>query len=651
MAVKDLIIRSLRGGLNNSDPPMAINDDQCIEAANVEFVKSMLGERRRGSTAIDLPAAITAHDRVPFMTRHLPTADESGSELWVFGVTGTASSTLARKTTAWATVTPVDAITITSNYQYLLQAQTLHSKLFLAYKSGQDRLHVWDGTSLRRTGLAEPAAPTAADTAVAGSYASVRYFRVRYVVVSGTTVLRRSEPSDVRTFTPNGSFNGATVNKPASISEDETHWELEASTDNINFYRIARTAVGTSTYTDTTDFASGYANLADAVLSADIGDYSLIPSGRYLAADGDRLLIGGSFEDDDLASRVAWTPVFGDSTGDGNDERLESDKTPYLDLDGLEGGALTGLAAGSLGNVYAFKLNHIYTLSRTGDRERAYRGILESKSRGALHGSVVAGIDQTGSPAIYFLDPSTGPCRIGQFGIQSCGADILETWRTINLDATQVLCCGLYYPEARQVHWWIATDDSNTPNMRIVLQTNEVRNVEDGARRGWTIWTGDSCGALACCLYSDNIDDNAARNRSLKPFVGLEGNDLVHRTDTGTDDNGTAYAASITTKPYATAGIMNQFGVMSGWLVAKVDASATITIKITKDFGLESDTVSSISLAASGSETHVIKQLDNLSMAEMRTVQVQFLDPSPATGRWELVEFSIKQTAGQTAGG
>ena len=294
------------------------------------------------------------------------------------------------------------------------------------------------------------------------------------------------------------------------------------------------------------------------------------------------------------------------------------------------------------GYVHAFKLSHIYRLVRTGDRSRAYETFPFTKQRGALPGSIVTGMGQTGRPCVYFLDPSVGPCRIGAMGLQSCGADILETWRTVNVNATNVICRSIYYPEARQVHWWVATDDANVPDLRIVLQTNEVRDMPDGARKGWSIWTGPSSEALAVCLFSDNIDDDTTRNQTLRPFIGVEGTDLIQRTDTGDDDNGTEYAAHITSKPYTPVGILHRFGVMAGALIAKAQADATVDVTVTRDFGLESKTVS-VDLDPTGSETRVIRPLDNLALSELRVVQVEFADPDTPGERWELNGLALKE--------
>lgn len=647
--MSDFIIKSLRGGMNNSDPPIALAEDQCVLAENVEWVTSMLGERRKGSTAVTISGSgISGMDRVAFLHRHLPTTDETAAQLWALGVTGTASSALVYKDTAWHTVSPFDAFTLTGGYQYQHRAVTLHGNLFHAYKSGSDRLHVWDGTTHRRVGLAEPAAPTSAETGTGGTYTGTRYGRVRYTVMSGTTVLRRSEPSDALTVTPSGTKTGTVFTKPATISENETHWELELSLDNANFYRVAQTLVATTTVTDTVAYTSGYANVSGAVLSEDVGDYTVIGSVKYLTVDEDRLMWGSSYEDSTKASTVGWSPV-GNADGVGNDERMESDTDPELTLDARQGGDLTGLSAPIAGAIFAFKTERIFKLVRRGQRSRAYEAIPITSQRGAIDGSVVAGVDQGGNPCLYFLDPQVGPCRMGRQGLQWAGGDIWETWKTVNINATSVVCRAVFYPENRQVHWWVATTTGNVPDTRLVLHTNHTRDTEDGCRRGWALWTGPSAGALAVCMFAENIDDGTARSLVLRPFIGLEGHGLIQRTDTGSDDNGTAYAADLVTKPYAPASILNQFEVRAVSVLAKAVTSATVDVTLTRDFGLETTSSTGVLFTPTATETHVIKKLDDLSFSELTTVQVEFVDPATPGTRWELDQCALAGVPGQTA--
>lgn len=514
----DLVISDTRGGLNNSDPPIAIGPDQVTEAYNIEWVRSPVGARRRGATAISVAGSvIPTYEMVTFLHRHTGGASFSDDTLWALGVSGSSSS-LVYKDTSWHTATLADTVDVTGVYKYRVKGQSLHGKLFLAYKSDEDRLHVWDGTTVRRAGIIEPsAAPTAADTGAAGTFSGTRYYRVRFTrQVSSVTVLR-SEPSEVLTKVPSGVNTGLVVTKPSNPGDSETHWELEASLDNTDFYRIATTAIGTGTATDTTAFTTGYA--AAGILSEDIGDYTLIGSARFLTADQDRLIWAGSFEDEDLASVVGWTVVNSDTTGVGNDERVPLDTDNTLNLDGLFGGGLTGLSSPANGYIYAFKLGHIYKLVRTGDRQDAYEAVLMTDKFGAIEGSVVEGVDQNGKPCVYFVDPRVGPMRLGTGGLLHMGKDIIRTWKSVNIDAN-LPCVSLYYPQNNQLNWWWAVNET-TPDTHMVLHTENTREVPGGVRGGWAIWTGPSRYVLAATLYAQNIDDDTGRSKVLAPFVSI----------------------------------------------------------------------------------------------------------------------------------
>lgn len=643
----DFILRSLRGGLNERSP-LSLAEDQCTEATNVEWVTSELGERRRGATAIDLTGSVLAGaDRITFLHRHLPSIDVEQAELWAFGVTDAPpTGVLAYKDTIWHTVAPVDAIDPLD--PYTIQGQTLHGKLFLAYRSGVDRLHVWDGTSLRRAGLAEPDAPTVSNTG-SGSFTGTRYYRVRYTVQSGGTTVIRSEPSETVTFTPSGSGAAARVTKPASIGENETHWEIEASVDRANFYRIATQPVGTTTYDDSVDYSPGYGVLG-FTLAEDVGDYSLIPSARFLTVDEDRLIWAGSFEDNALSSRVGWTPVFG-AGGVGNDERLELDADPFVDLDTFEGGPITGLSDVVNGYFFATKLSRVYQFKRRGVRTSAYEATLLTTKRGALPGSLVTAFDAGGNPAFFCLDPDVGPCIISGRGVQPCGLDLPATWRSVNLDASSLVCRGLYYPEAQQIHWWIATGDSPVPNLRLVLHVAAMLSGrEDEMRRGWARWTGPSSEALAVCLFSDNIDAQTFRSRRLVPFVGVAGNGLIWRTDTGSDDNGTDYQASMTTRPFVHGNVLHQFESKNGAIIGAAATGASVVIRAIGNFGTVSKEVGLVDFTpASGEGDTVIRTLDNLSLSELRTLQVQVADGPVPGERWELSVLALREEGGQRA--
>jgi hypothetical protein len=644
------VVKSTRGGVNLVDSPMALGDDQCTAAANCEWTQSMLGERRRGLANIDLTGSGLDGGGVSiaWLFRYLPTNDESAAELFAMGFVGP-TATLARKNTAWHPLAYVDAAdTVTdppTAYQY--SAVSLHGKLFIAMDTFVDRLHVWDGSILRRTGLNAPAAaPTAVDTG-GGTFSGTRYYRVRWTVraVPSGKVLLRSEPSPVLAKIPSGAGAGLQVSRPADDSEPpgSTHWELEASTDNINFYVIATPTQAVTFGVDVAPFATGY---SANPLSPDILDYALLGSARYLLADEDRLILLGSYEDATLDSRMAWTPVFG-GPGAGNDERFETDTDPFVDVNGVEGGRITGGGGPLNGVIYLFKRHQIYRAVRTGDRAQAYQVLCWSKTRGALEGSIAQGVDEAGRPCLYFWDPEVGPCRIGANGLQWCGADIYPLAVTVNVDATTLPMRALYYPTKQQMIWWFATGASNVPNVCAVLHValttiDPLGNV----RKGWAIWDGPYATATAVCLFSSNIDAGVARNHDMVPFLGRTG--FVSRGDTGTDDAGTAYVASLTTRPVAPGTILNQAGVMAGALLGTSGVGTVVDVTVTRDFGLESKTVTA-SLAPVGSETYVRAPLDNLALSEAAVLQVTFGDTPGHSALWALHQFAAKVRPEQTA--
>jgi hypothetical protein len=666
-----LSISSLSGGVNDFAPPLSLPDDECTQAENVEFFYSALGERRLGCIGISLPVSITADANIQSVTwlgKHLPTNTQGDAELWALGQHLTAANNVLtrRAQTVWSTVTPTDAITVTNGLGHKLSGTSCHGKFFLGYKSGQDRLHVWDGTTLRRAGLAAPtAAPTAVETGVAGAFASTRYYRVRYAVLSGATVLLRSEPSAVLTFTPTGTKTGAVVTKPATINEGETHWELEASTDNAVFYLLARQVVGTTTFTDTTAFATGY---VAGTLSETITSYSVIPSGKFTGVDQDRLLIAGSWENSLYASRLWWTPVFG-STGTGNDERLDMTVNPYLDLDGFEGGEITGLSRSLNGFFYVFKFGHIYKLVRSGVRTAAYNAVPITKSRGALTGSIVEAVDEAGAPALYFLDPKVGPMRIGENGLEWCGSYIRNLWTRVNQNAT-VPAHGVFYQAKNQIHFWVALDGADHPNAKIVLHCDQIKSTPNGAIKGWaTVPTGDRISDAHCSImFSNNVDSTDPRNQLLVPFIGKEQwtvgvstiKNLIQQCDTGTtdaytpgDDVNAIYYASVITKEYLPAGLLGSCGVLSAGIAldALPDAENDVYVKGDVNFGRDSITIP-VSFISEKGETVSIKELDNFSLGEAKAIQISLGDLDTnitPTATWKIQYFTMKLRTEQTA--
>lgn len=550
-----------------------------------------------------------------------------------FPVSFSASFFLRSAAGTWTNPTPVDAAVLsTSDHGFNMSAQVLHNHLFISYKSAQNRLHVWDGTTLRRTGLAQPAIPSAANSGGAGSLSGTRYYRVRYIesgaAVNGKPTYRRSEPSTTLTFAPSGTNASITVTKPAGISEGETHWELEASTDNANFYILATVVVGTTTYVDSTAYGVGYGG---GVLSEQIGLYTLQPSAKFIIADEDRLILAGHWTDLSQQSHVFWTPVWNDP-GAGNDERLplQSFFNNQVSLDNYDGGPITGLSQAIDGVFYVFKWSGVYRFARTGILTHAYDIQCLSKTRGAIPGSIVNGLDENGDPAVYFLDPYIGPTRIGRTGLQSI-TGLRSVWRRANVYAPYIAARGIYYPYKHQVHWWIAVDGAYYPNLKLVLQVNDLRATPGGVGGGWSLATGPIASIAAVTLVTEVGVGQPSAN--ARPYIGtLTGNvgvlsGQLMRCDVGVTDAGTAYTAALTTRAHLPGGIMGRFGTMSAAIEGEANYLSYPTVSIVRDYEAEviTGTISN-GFVPTGSETRVIRVLDQLAVSGAKALQIRISD-------------------------
>lgn len=634
--MSDLSIPSLRGGLNDSEPPHLLQDDECTVALNVEWWFSSLGERRKGTSAFDITGSGLASESViGFLTQWFPDNDIAHPEVWALGVTEGVSTTLTKRSSAgaWSTVVPEDPIDVDAPAVYGMNTQVLNAKQFFAYKSDMDRLHVWDGDTLRRTGIAQPDPPTVADEG-SGSYSTTRYFRVRFVKrnVAGV-VLVRSEPSESVSFSPSGSGAGARITRPSAPGDSEDAWEVEASIDDANFYHIAPAvgnvlAIGTTTYDDETDVQTDdYADLGP--VSEIIGTYLLQPAAKFLIVDGDRLIGVGHWTDDAKKSMVWWSPVKNDP-GAGNDERLpsEDDINNTVFLDTTDRGEPTGVSDSIDGVWYVFKWNQIYRFTRTYTLIRAYIEKPLTKTMGAIPGSIINAIDENGRSCVYFLDPSVGIGRIGMSGLQT-HIGLRETWTRVNATAT-IAARAVYYPNHKQIWWWVATDGSDTPNLVIKLQLNEIASGVNGCRRGISLADGRMAEAYCAATINDltlNLDGN--QTIVARPFIGLTTPNCIQRCDLEDNDDGYAYSAAVRSKAFYAAGLLNKWGALTGALLATANEDATVKVSFIGDFGrVTTDTKSvTTTLLPTGTEPYVVKSFDDLNLSNATCIQVEFSDP------------------------
>lgn len=468
-----------------------------------------------------------------------------------------------------------------------------------------------------------------------GTFVGDRHYRVRYVEInSDGVILRRSEPSINLDFTPSDTGAGATITRPALINEGETHWELEAA-DDLNpdtFWRIQTIPIATTTTTDDVDLTNdSYEN--HGPVSEEIGTYLLQSSAKFVLADADRLITMGHWDDLTKKCRVAWSPVYADP-GVGNDERLPlaTGGDNYVDLDNFEGGEITGGAQMSNGIFFVFKWSAVWRFNRTGDITHAYDPICISKVRGAIPDSIVPGIDEAGRPCIYFLDPAVGPCMVGAGGTRDI-AGLRNTWRTVVMTQDAITVRSLYYKDKQQVHWWLATGDAVSPNKKIVLHVNYIDSSRENAVKGsWVTADGLISTATAVAVWHEvSVEDDVERLRA-RPFIGLPSGDdvdateMLQRCDVNDTDNGVAYFAKISSKPFLVAGLLNNWGSMACALLATATEVGTLLVSCIRDYGSEQTAIIT-DLDAAKDESFVIKKFDQLSMSEARAIQFQFEDP------------------------
>ena len=299
-----ILLNNFTGGRNGSDSPHMLPDNQCVEMINVDLGQCGLAFRRPGTNSKQLTDAGTANT-TPFrvFTRSL---DTGGSELWYWSLNTPFVRRITTPTGDWADVTGGSLI-LASSSANMVQVTNFDGKLYMATdnEAGLVRMLVYDpflsSPQIRYVGFTTPGTPTVANTG-AGAYPAVlRYYRVRWIQVrsGGATIIRRSEPGTSQSFTPSGTGTAARVTRPTAASELETHWEIEASTDNVTFYKLAQVAIGTTTYDDSALVAT-YANNTQ---SADTGEFATWPNVRFISNDASRLIGAGSYEPTERQSR------------------------------------------------------------------------------------------------------------------------------------------------------------------------------------------------------------------------------------------------------------------------------------------------------------------------------------------------------------
>lgn len=626
-----LTLSDLRGGRNAADDPLSLADTQVQEARNGDWFRCTLFRKRGGATKPSIGSVFTGV--ISSLLAHMPSNNPAAAELW--GVDNAATPNVGRMAaaTTFSSVTLTDAIAASNGHK--VRAVSFNGKFFFAYDSAVDRLHVYDpnlsSPKVRRVGLDTPAAPTGADGGGAGSYpATVRYYRVRMRIKSGSIIVAQSEPGAVLTATPSGSNLHYTVTKPATV-EEATHWMLEASDDNVTFYELVETAVGTSTYNDTTTVS----DYADGTVSAVSGTYTKPTSGKYLLAAFNRILMAGSHESGGRQSRIWFTAALG-SADRGDDERIPNTTSTrnFFDIGEATGGDITGFAPQLVYDAaWVFKYSQIRKVLATGSPSPVFSTYTISETRGAIEQECICvGEDAQGKPAIYFLDRLVGPMVVGATPPIEIGQGVRDSWDSVNLAATTKVGQVVYYRAKGQVWFWWATGSNNTANILAIY------TIATGA------WSVDDTGgkirqAVCAVMFSKTL--GASMSRDLVPYVGYsEANNTLLKCDTtDTSDDSEAFQGLIKTKPLA----LNNgkpFRITTPWVLAKASSGVTLTMTLDLDFGVESRT-GTVTLTAAASETRVFKRVEGLDGAGGTHVAISIGDASATANGWQIERIYI----------
>lgn len=126
--------------------------------------------------------------------------------------------------------------------------------------------------------------------------------------------------------------------------------------------------------------------------------------------------------------------------------------------------------------------------------------------------------------------------------------------------------------------------------------------------------------------------------------------EFVQRCDIGTTDAytagdaGASYVASIRTRPFLLAGLLNRAGVMVGSLLATA-VTGLLNLRMIRDFGQE--TTENFVVDMASAQDIKITQVDDYRLSESIAVELEFEDGTTPVD-WELHQFALKARAEET---
>ena len=495
--------------------PWLIPDAYGAIAYNVDLGTDGVMRPRPGYTALTGPESPLP---VPDVVYNMFTERTSGVEaLWIFGEQGGTLQAWRLLSGTWTSWTLIDTPATNSTPSPQVVACAYNGKVFVAYNSSSNRLHLYDtehgDTVYRRVGVSQASAPSVANTG-SGSYAAViRYYKVQFGILSGTSIIASGELSSATSFTPSGSGTAARVTKPTNV-DSATHWRVFVSSDGLTYYELDDwIAVGTTTKDDsyTVDL---YPTNPDVAPEA--GLFVPPPSAKFLATNGERLFMAGAYESSAASTetaishrRIWFTRPLG-ATDRGDDESITQTSTAaglpgsryWIDLDAQDSSRITGLVSTLDGSIYAGTATGLWRLYDTGQVDKPIRAERVVEGVGPTTQLLMTVAETVDGSWVYF-GGTDGPYRYSpRAGVQYLGSDwVLRTATGDSENRFAMFCCQ-WDPLTRRVYWIYSTEDTFNGKMRTFDPA--LVSLRDGVwRGGWT--TEQFVGSGTVNLYCATI--------------------------------------------------------------------------------------------------------------------------------------------------
>jgi hypothetical protein len=689
---KDTIAWRRCRGMNSWDSPDDLPDDLCVEAVNVQFEQGGLGVKRRGSEQQALIGM--TFEAYAYLASFVPAGGAPVAELFIaayrspliqFAIVRN-GATADQLSMADTTTTPI------------CHTAQLNNKLFIAYHADNHAnvLHVMDAGTLsaRRTGVDVPGAPVPTNSGAPGTYpANLRYYRVQWRVYDPATgtILRSSALGPSAAFTPSGTAAGVDVAHPfVPISGLVTHWATYVSADDATYYFLQLVPIATPAIFDNATYNTWTGELAPSE-----GTYTNWPSVKFLCSTGDRLLGFGAWEAGHpvtvtgsmvpLAGRVYFSAVI--NTTDADDEEYVSNtiqQKGWIDIARNAGAEDRGIAQAIDNQIMVAQAEGLYLLIPTGQASSPYRRVSLSPTLGWVsQWSTFAGEDESGRPALYFLDPKRGPYRYGSTGLTWLGYDIQKIWEQFAHDAPPELCHGVYLSETRECRWWIPMNvgPSAPPTTANLVLNFNVQLGQPGPngdiRGGWSKFEARSTPgftslyetARTSVMWSETFA--TPRSGQLKPYTGFSaaglpsaGPPILLRTDAFAgcvDALGTTfqqpYVAYFLSKAWLVPPNQHIKQIIRAWLKAEAQNGVEILLGLIQNYNTQ-QRYSSVRLDPAPPTTppppylgfqqgRVQKRFDSASLMDAFAFQVMLGDPgmidrgttAPSTAPWTLDQW------------